>query len=96
MDPALYLSEQGEVNRRAWELRKIRRGIMEKTHDDTNIRQSEVMLDYLEDSSEVTDLSSPNLFTMLIEKILLAPNGEIEIKTINGMEFKEDTKKAVR
>ena len=96
MDPALYLSEQGEVNRRAWELRKIRRGIMEKTHDDTYIRQSEVMLDYLEDSSEATDLSSPDLFTMLIEKILLAPNGEIEIKTINGMEFKEDTKKAVR
>ena len=47
MDPALYLSEQNEVSKKAWELRKLRREIIERTHDDKPIQQTETMLEYL-------------------------------------------------
>ena len=95
MDPALYLSEQAEVNKRMRDLRRLRRKIMDNTHDDRLIHQTEMMLEYLETMPDTGIGSDSAIFTMLIDRILLAPNGEIQIKAINGMVFTESTGKAV-
>ena len=95
MDTALYLSEQNEVNSKAWGLRKLRRDIIDRTHDNKPIQQTEMMLEYLASLPDTAPASDPDLFTMLIDRMLLAPNGEIQIKAINGMVFTESTGKAV-
>ena len=95
MDPALFLSEQNEVNSKAWGLRKLRRDIIDRTHNNKPIQQTEMMLEYLASLPDTAATSAPDIFTMLIDRILLAPNGEIQIKAINGMVFTESTGKAV-
>ena len=95
MDPALYISEQSEINRKTWELRKIRRTLVAKSQEDTTIIQTERMIEYLESTQDVPDLSDSSIFDDLIDKILLAPDDKIIIRTINGMEFTESTAKAV-
>ncbi len=92
MDPALYLSEQNEVNGKAWELRKLRRKITDRAKDDLLLRQTETMIDYLETNPDLPENSDSEIFSQLVDKILLAPDGKIIIRTINGMEFTETTK----
>ena len=93
MDPALYTSEQNEINHQARELRKLRRCIIEKAHDNLLVKQTECMIEFLESSPTDPDIYDSNLFAMLVDKILICPNGEIQIKTINGMVFTEHTER---
>ncbi len=95
MDPAIYISERSMINRRTWELRKLRRNILESSQEDETIRKTEMMLEYLE-SENLPDPTDSNIFTMLIEKMHLAPNGQIQITAINGMTFTESLGRTVR
>ena len=65
------------------------------SHYDRLIHQTEMMLEYLESTPDTGVVLAPDIFTMLIDRILLTPNGEIQIKAINGMVFSENTGKAV-
>ena len=95
MDPALYLSEQSEINRKAWELRKLRRSLLESSQEDETVRKTEMMIDFLDAGEDANYTDETDIFTMLIDKILLAPNGDIVIRAINGMKFTEHMAKAV-
>ena len=89
MDSALYLSELDTINAKARELRKLRRSILDTTHEDRVIRQTEGMLEYLETSSGELDTADSELFTMLLDRILLTDQGEIRVCLVNGLELAE-------
>lgn len=95
VDPALYLSQQDEINGKALELRRLRRSIMERTRGDETIRQTEVVLDYLEEGPEWLDEVTPEVFEMLINRLSLAVDGNIRIRLINGLEITERLERTV-
>ena len=95
VDPALYLSQQDEINGKALELRRLRRSIMERTRGDETIRKTEAMLDYLEDGPEWLDEIEPELFENLIDRIFLTADRQIRIRLINGLEVTETLEKEV-
>lgn len=96
VDPALYLSQQDEINGKALELRRLRRSIMERTHEDETIRKTEAMLDYLEDGPEWLDEIEAELFENLIDRIFLTAGRQIKIRLINGLEVTETLEKEVQ
>ena len=95
MDSALYLSELDEINGKARELRKLRRRILDSTHEDKQIRQTEGMLEYLDASPEWLDTVAPSIFTLLIDRLLLTADGAVNIRLLNGLEVTEELGKAV-
>ena len=95
MDSALYLSELDEINGKVRELRKLRRRILDSTHEDEQIRQTEDMLEYLDSSPEWLETIAPELFTLLIDRIMLTADGSVRIRLLNGLEFTEELRKSV-
>ena len=95
VDPALYLSQQDEINGKALELRRLRRSIMERTRGDETIRKTETMLDYLEDGPEWLEEIEPELFEMLIDRLALTADRQVKIRLINGLEVTEPIERTV-
>ena len=93
VDPALYLSQQDEINGKALELRRLRRKLMERTRGDETIRKTETMLEYLEDGSEWLEEIEPELFEMLIDRLSITADGQVKIRLINGLELTESLQK---
>ena len=89
VDPALYLSQIDEINRKVRELRKLRRKIMERRGDDRQIRQTETMLEYLEDAPEWLEEINSEVFEELIDKLFLTADGKVKIRMKNGLEVTE-------
>jgi hypothetical protein len=96
MDSDLYLSQMDELNARARDLRKLRRGILEKTGEDEQIRRTEEMLDYLENSDGWTEELDPIIFSVLIDRLYLTADGSIRIRLQNGLEVEETLTTEVR
>lgn len=88
VDPALYLSEQDAINGKVKDLRKLRRSLMESTDEDEQVRKTEAMLEYLEDSPEWADTLDGELFDQLIERIRLSDDA-LHIVLHNGLELTE-------
>lgn len=95
VDPALYLSQQDEINSKALELRRLRRSIMERTRGDETIRKTEIMLAYLEDGPEWLEEIEPELFEMLIDRLALTSDRQVKIRLINGLEVTEPIERTV-
>ena len=93
VDPALYQSQQDEINGKALELRRLRRKLMERTHGDETIRKTETMLEYLEDGSKWLDEIEPELFEMLIDRLSITADGQVKIRLINELELTESLRK---
>ncbi|MBQ9616312.1 MAG: recombinase family protein, partial [Selenomonadaceae bacterium] len=93
VDPALYQSQQDEINGKALELRRLRRKLMERTRGDETIRKTETMLEYLEDGPEWLDEIEPELFEMLIDRLSITADGQVKIRLINGLELTESLRK---
>ena len=68
---------------------------MERTRGDDTIRQTEVVLDYLEDGPEWLDEVTPEVFEMLISRLALTTDGKINIRLINGLEVTERLERTV-
>ena len=68
---------------------------MERTRGDETIRKTEIMLDYLEDGSEWLDEIKPELFEMLIDRLMLTADKHVKIRLINGLEITEPLERAV-
>lgn len=96
MDSDLYLSQLDEINAKARELRRLRRGILEKTGEDKQIRQTEDVLEYLENGDCWMDELDPLIFTTLIDRLFLTADGAIRIRLKNGLEVTEKLTAEVR
>lgn len=96
MDSDLYLSQVDEINARARELRRLRRGIMEKTGEDEQICRTEEMLDYLDSGDSQMEELDSRIFTVLIERLFLTADGNIRIRLRNGLEVTEPLTMEVR
>ena len=95
MDSDLYLSQMDEINAKAREIRRLR-GIVEKTGEDKQIRQTEEMLDYLENSDCWMNELDPLIFTVMIDRLFLTANATIRIRLQNGLEVTEKLTAEVR
>ncbi len=96
MDSDLYLSQMDEINAKARELRRLRREILKKTGEDKQIRQTEEMLDYLENSDCWMDELDPLIFSVMIDRLFLTADGTIRIRLQNGLEVTEKLTTEVR
>jgi len=96
VDSALYLSQTGEIDFKLRELRRQRRRIMESTGEDSQIKATEAMLDYLEDSPEFLEELTEELFESLVTNLSTLSETEINISLYNGLILKETMERTVR
>ena len=64
--------------------------------DDEIIRQTKILLEVLEDSSEDMDVLDEELFCELIDKIIVESNTKIRFRLKNGLELPESIERTVR
>lgn len=95
VDPALYVSERDEINGKALALRRLRRKLMEQTKGDETIRQTEAMLDYLDDAPAWLEEIGSELFETLVERLALMAGGQLKIRLLNGLELVEPLERTV-
>lgn len=95
VDPALYLSQQDEITHKLKEMRKLRRRILDASSEDQQVRDTEAILDYLEESPEWLDKAEAELFDALFQRISLLPAGQIKLRLRNGLELTEAVERAV-
>ena len=96
VDPALYLSQQGEIEQKLRTLRRLRRRIMDSTSEDTQIQDTEIMLDCLEDGPQWLGEPSQELFESLVRRIVIVSADTLKFTLLNGLELTERIGKAVR
>ena len=96
VDPALYLSQQGEIEQKLRTLRRLRRRILDSTSEDAQIQDTEIMLDCLEDGPQRLEEPSPELFESLVRRIVIVSADTLKFTLLNGLELTERIGKAVR
>ena len=96
VDPALYLSQTDEIDRKLRDLRKLRRRVMEAAGEDQQIQATEQMLDYLADSPERLDDLEEELFESLIDQLVIQPAEQLHIRLRNGLILTEPMERTVR
>ena len=96
VDPALYLSQQGEIEQKLRTLRRLRRRILDSTSEDAQIQDTEIMLDYLDDGPQWLEGPTPELFESLIRRIVIVSADTLKFTLLNGLELTERIGKAVR
>ena len=95
VDPALYLSQLDELERKVKDLRRLRRKVLETSGDDSRIRATESMLEYLEDAPLWRETPDSEWFDALIDQIILLSGEQVQIRLINGLQLTEPIGKAV-
>ena len=96
VDSALYLSQNGEIDFKLRELRRQRRRIMEANGEDSQIKATQAMLDYLEDSPEYLEELTEEVFETLVESITISSETAMSISLYNGLMLKETMERTVR
>ncbi len=96
VDSALYLSQVGEIDFKLRELRGQRRRILEASGEDRQIKATEAMLDYLEDSPEYLEAVTEDILEVLIDKIIVVSAEQLKIRLHNGLELIETIERTVR
>lgn len=96
VDPALYLSQQDEINFKLKELRKLRRKALEATGEDKQLKATEAILDYLEDGPTWLEDVTEELFESLIDQIRILSAEQVQICLHNGLELTEYMERTVR
>ena len=96
VDSALYLSQTGEIDFKLRELRRQRRRIMEANGEDSQIKATQAMLDYLEDSPEYLEALTEEVFETLVESIFISSETAMNISLHNGLMLKETMERTVR
>ena len=96
VDPALYLSQTDEIDRKLRDLRKLRRRVMEAAGEDQQIQATEQMLDYLTDSPEQLEEVDEELFESLIDRLTIQSAEQLNIQLRNGLILTEPMERTVR
>ena len=96
VDPALFLAQQDEIERKLRDLRRLRRRILETAEEDSQIQATEGMLDYLEESPEWLEEVNGELFDYLVERLTLVSAEELKITLHGGLELTETMTRTVR
>ena len=96
VDPALYLSQTDEIDRKLRDLRKLRRRVMEAAGEDQQIQATEQMLDYLTDSPAQLEEVDEELFESLIDRITIHSAEQLNIQLRNGLILTEPMERTVR
>lgn len=78
------------------QLRRLRRNLMDVAAEDAQIQDTEIMLDCLEDGPEWLEEPSPELFELLVRRIVIVSADTLKFTLLNGLELTEHIGKAVR
>lgn len=96
VDSALYLSQEDEIRQKLTQLRRLRRRQMDAADEDAQIRDTGIMLDYLEDGPEWLEEPQPELFESLVDRIIINSADTLKFKLLNGLELPEAIERTVR
>ncbi len=96
VDSALFLSQVGEIDSKLRELRGQRRRILETTGEDKQVKATEAMLDYLEESPELLEDITEDIFETLVDKIIVVSAEQLRMRLHNGLELPETIERMVR
>ena len=96
VDPALYLSQQGEMEQKLRALRRLRRRILDSASEDAQIQDTEIMLDCLGDGPQWLEAPTSELFESLVRRIVIVSADTLKFTLLNGLELTERIGKAVR
>ena len=88
IDPALALSQAGELNRKLRDLRRLRRKVLAAADGDEQIQSTEAILDYL-DGAQWQSEATPDLFENLVGQIMVISADEVKFRLLNGLELTE-------
>lgn len=96
VDSALCLSQEDEMKHKLIQLRRLRRGLMDAAGEDVQIRDTETILNYLEDGPEWLDAPDPEMFESLVRRIVIVSSDTLKFTLLNGLELTEHIEKAVK
>ncbi len=71
MNESMYLSRLDEMNLKLRELRKLRRKILASASEDNAIQTTQEMIDYFENSPEFITEVTPEIFEVMVERVIL-------------------------
>lgn len=89
MNESMYLSQLDEMNLKLRELRKLRRKILASASEDNAIQTTQEMINYFENSPELITEMTPEIFEVMVERIILISATQIKFRLKNGLELTE-------
>lgn len=95
VDPDVYITRSNTL---AEQLRtaKLEKERLLESEEDQVIRQTQVLLDTLESGPEFLEAFDEELFSELVEKIIVESNECLRFRLINGLELTEPIERTVR
>jgi len=96
VDESIYLSQLDEMNLKLRELRKLRRKILETASEDREIQATKEMIDHLENAPGFITEVTPEIFEIVVERIILVSAVQIKFRLHNGLELSETIGRAKR
>lgn len=95
VDPDVYITRSNTL---AEQLRtaKLEKERLLESEEDQTIRQTQALLDTLESGPEFPEAFDEELFSELVEKIIVENNGCLRFRLVNGLELTEAIERTVR
>lgn len=95
VDPDIFISRNNRLAEQLRTARQAKSRLMDAEEDQTITRTQE-LLDILEDGPEFMEVSDGELFSEMIDKIIVESNDRIRFRLINGLELTETIERTVR
>lgn len=95
VDPDIYITRSNTL---AEQLRtaKLEKERFLESEEDQTIQQTQVLLDVLEDGPEFLEALDEELFSELVERVIVESNECLRFRLINGLELTEPIERTVR
>ena len=96
IDSALFISQTDELGRKICNLKAEKNRLMEKDEDDSAITDTKILIELLEDGSELLSRFDETLFDSLVERVTAESGERLKFRLINGLELAETIERTVR
>jgi hypothetical protein len=95
VDPDIFISRRNAL---AEQLRtaKIEKERILNADEDTTIAQTQALIDILSEGPDFLDTFDGELFSELVDKIIVESNEQLRFRLINGLELTESIERTVR
>ena len=95
VDPDVYIS-RGNTLAEQFRAAKLEKERLLESEEDQTIRQTQTLMEILENGPEVLETFDAELFSELVEKIIVESNERLRFRLINGLELTEPIERTVR
>ena len=95
VDPDIFISRSNRLAEQLRTAKQAKNRLMDAEDDQTIIRTQD-LLDILDDGPEFMESFNGELFSEMIDKIIVESNERLRFRLINGLELRENIERMVR